>query len=408
LGGQAGARFGVWTKSALFGAAAAAVVAAVVYAYRPNAEPPAAGQATEPAATETVDDRKIELAADLQKKLNLSFGPAEVRRLNKLVRAPGIVSFDERSVTHLKPRTQGRVTQLMVQPGDAVTAGQLLAKLDANSVLESRRMMDTARASLLDAQAAQKQAQAALDRATYLISYKATTPADVEKRQADMAKSVATVQSAQAQLDASTAQYERLAPIGDEPGISGVVSPISGVVTAANITLGEVVETNQDVFTIADPSRMLVQASLYASDIGIVKRGDDATITASGQLLTGQVRSVPIALDAATNTAAARIELPNPDLFLRANMFVSVLIKADLGRNAVTIPAAAVQITEQGPVAFIRIAPTTFERRDLQLGLQQPDWVEVVKGVAESETVVTEGSFALKAILLRSLLGSTN
>ena len=319
-----------------------------------------------------------------------------------------MVSFDERNVTHLKPRTQGRVTQLMVQPGDPVTAGQVLAKLDANSVLESRRVMETARASLNDALAAQKQTQAALDRANYLISYKATTPADVEKRQADMAKALATVQSAQAQLDASTAQYERLAPINDEPGTSGIVSPIAGVVTTANITLGEVVETNQDAFTVADPSRMLVQASLYASDIGLVKRGDDVTILASEQLLAGKIRSVNVALDAATNTAAARIELLNPDLFLRANMFVSVLIQADLGRKAITIPATAVQITEQGPVAFVRTAPTTFERRDIQVGLQQAEWVEVQKGIAEGETVVTNGSFGLKAILLRSLLGSTN
>jgi cobalt-zinc-cadmium efflux system membrane fusion protein len=354
------------------------------------------------------NDRQIELDVETQKKLGINFGMAEQRPLRKLIRAPGTVSFDERNVTHLKPRTQGRVTQLMVQPGDSVITGQVLAKLDANSILESRRVMDTARASLNDASAAQKQAAAALDRANYLISYKATTPADVEKRQADAAKALATVQSAQAQLDASTAQYERLAPVADEPGASGIISPIAGVVTTANITLGEVIDTNQDAFTVADPSRMLVHASLYASDIGLVKRGDDVTILASEQLLAGKIRSVNVALDAATNTAAARIELPNPDLFLRANMFVSVLIQADLARKAITIPAAAVQITEQGPVAFVRTAPTTFERRDIQLGLQQSEWVEVQKGVAEGETVVTNGSFGLKAILLRSLLGSTN
>jgi cobalt-zinc-cadmium efflux system membrane fusion protein len=89
-------------------------------------------------------------------------------------------------------------------------------------------------------------------------------------------------------------------------------------------------------------------------------------------------------------------------------MFVTVLIIAELRRNGITIPASAVQITEQGQVAFVRIAPTKFERRDLQLGLQQADWVEVQKGIEEGETVATKGSFNLKAILLRSLLGSTN
>jgi cobalt-zinc-cadmium efflux system membrane fusion protein len=87
---------------------------------------------------------------------------------------------------------------------------------------------------------------------------------------------------------------------------------------------------------------------------------------------------------------------------------VSVTIDADLRRRGLTIPAAAVQITEQGPIAFVRTAPTTFERRYLKIGLRQSDWVEVQNGIAEGETVATSGSFNLKAILLRSLLGSTN
>jgi cobalt-zinc-cadmium efflux system membrane fusion protein len=376
-----------------------------VWAVFANAPAPAAPSKSDESPT---DDRRITLDLPAQDKIGVRFGIVETRRISKLVRAPGMVSFDERSVTHLKPRTQGRVTQLLVQPGDAVEAGQVLAKIDANSILEAKRATEAARASLDDALAAQKQAQAALDRANYLVGYKATTPADVEKKQADAAKATAAMQTAQAQFDTSTAQYQRLAPVADEPGTSGIVSPIAGVVTSASITLGEIVDTNQEAFVVADPSRMLVQASLYAGDIGLVKRGDEAIVTASGQLLEGKIRSVNVALDPATNTAAARIELPNPNLSLRANMFVSVSIKADLGRSALTVPAQALQITEQGPIAFVRISPTQFERRDLSLGLQQPDHAEVQSGLSEGETVVTEGSFGLKAILLRSLLGSTN
>ncbi len=66
------------------------------------------------------------------------------------------------------------------------------------------------------------------------------------------------------------------------------------------------------------------------------------------------------------------------------------------------------QQTEAGPIAFVRTAPDTFERRALTLGIQRSDWVEVRKGVSEGETVATAGSFGLKAILLRSLLGSTD
>ena len=89
-------------------------------------------------------------------------------------------------------------------------------------------------------------------------------------------------------------------------------------------------------------------------------------------------------------------------------MFVWVEIAADLGREGVTVPATAVQQTEGGPVAFVRMAENRFEKRVLKLGVQRSDWVEVTEGVAAGETVGTDGSFGLKAILLRALLGSTD
>ncbi|KZC00888.1 Multidrug resistance protein MdtA [Methylobacterium radiotolerans] len=122
----------------------------------------------------------------------------------------------------------------------------------------------------------------------------------------------------------------------------------------------------------------------------------------------GHIRSVNAALDPATNTAPARIELDNPQDLLRANLFVSVTVAAYVGRDGVTIPAAAVQQTDTGPIAFVRTAPDRFERRALTLGIQRTDWVEVRRGVAAGESVATAGSFGLKAILLRSLIGSTD
>ena len=208
------------------------------------------------------------------------------------------------------------------------------------------------------------------------------------------------------------AQYQRLAPAeGAVPGTSAVVTPIAGVVTSVGVTLGEVVDTTRDAFTVADPTRILVLANLYGPDTARVKAGDSASVESpipGHDPFEGRLRSVNAALDPATNTAPARIELDNPGDLLRANMFVSVTIAADLGRDGVTLPAASVQQTEQGPIAFVRVAEDQFERRALTLGIQRSDWVEVRSGVAGGDIVATQGSFGLKAILLRSLLGSTD
>lgn len=234
----------------------------------------------------------------------------------------------------------------------------------------------------------------------------------MERRQVDLAKAQAAVKSAQANAEMYRAQYQRLAPTeGAAPGTSAVVTPIQGVVTSVGVTLGEVVDTTRDAVTVADPTRILVLANLYGPDLGRVKAGDTASVESPipGQApLDGRVRSVNAALDPSTSTAPARIELDNPGDLLRANMFVSVTIAADLGRDGITVPAAAVQQTEQGPIAFVRVAEDRFERRALKLGIQRSDWVEVQSGVAAGESVATQGSFGLKAILLRSLLGSTD
>ncbi|MBY0255059.1 MAG: efflux RND transporter periplasmic adaptor subunit, partial [Methylobacterium organophilum] len=86
-------------------------------------EAPSPGQATraeQADAPRQADSDLVVLDAAGQKRLGLAFGQAQVRRIVLPVRSPGTVSFDERRVTHLKPRTQGRVLSLAVQPGDPV------------------------------------------------------------------------------------------------------------------------------------------------------------------------------------------------------------------------------------------------------------------------------------------------
>jgi len=387
----------------------APILSAVGFA--PPAPSTPAAETDKPDATPANPDL-VTLDAAGQTRIGLAFGTAETRRIVLPVRVPGTVAFDERRVTHLKPRTQGRVLSLAVQPGDRVQAGETLATLDAAGLLDARNGYLAAQASLGEAQASEAVAALQLKRGQEQLKFGGVAQAEVERRQVDLAKAQAAVKSAQANAEMYRAQYQRLAPTeGGAPGTSAVVTPIAGVVTSVGVTLGEVVDTTRDAFTVADPTRILVLANLYGPDTARVKAGDGASVESpvpGHDSFEGRVRSVNAALDPATNTAPARIELDNPGDLLRANMFVSVTIAADLGRDGVTVPAASVQQTEQGPIAFVRVAEDRFERRALTLGIQRSDWVEVRSGVTAGDIVATNGSFGLKAILLRSLLGSTD
>ncbi|KAA0122002.1 efflux RND transporter periplasmic adaptor subunit [Methylobacterium sp. P1-11] len=376
------------------------------------APPPASDAKADKSGDAPANPDLVTLDEAGQKRMGLAFGRAVTRRIVLPVRAPGTVTFDERRVTHLKPRTQGRVLSLAVQPGDRVTAGQTLATLDAAGILDARNGLQAAQAALGESQASEAVAALQVKRGLEQLKFGGVAQAEVERRQVDLAKAQAAVKSAQANADMYRAQYQRLAPAeGAAPGTSAVVTPIGGVVTSVGITLGEVVDTGRDAFIVADPTRVVVLANLYGADIARVKAGDAASVESpmpDHPPFEGHVRSVNVTVDPATNTAPARIELDNPEDLLRANLFVSVTVAADLGRGGVTIPAAAVQQTEAGPIAFVRKAPDRFERRALTLGIQRTDWVEVRQGMADGECVATAGSFGLKAILLRSLLGSTD
>ncbi len=152
-----------------------------------------------------------------------------------------------------------------MQPGDRVKAGEVLATLDAAGILDARNGLASADAALGEAKASEAAAALQLKRGLDQLKFGGVAQAEVEKRQVDLAKAQAAVKSAQANADMYRAQYERLAPAqGAAPGTSAIVAPIAGVVTSVGVTLGEVVDTARDAFTVADPSRMLVLANLYS------------------------------------------------------------------------------------------------------------------------------------------------
>lgn len=352
----------------------------------------------------------VHLPPQLRQDLGVVTAPVVLRDIGKVIRTPGTVAFDERRVARVKARTQGRVLSLAVRPGEAVAAGAELATLDAGGVLDARNGLAVAQAALAEAQVSARIAEIALDRGNVLIQTGRLTQTDLEQRQVNAAKARAAVQSAQAQVDLYTAQYERLAPAqGKSPGVSAIVSPISGVVVDIGVTLGDVVDPTRDALTIADLSQVIVKANLFGDDISTVKSGARAVVAVPGVLdarYVGRVVSVNPALDAATNTALARVEIDNPGGALKANMYATIEITADLGRRGLTVPAGAIQQTGKGPIVFVERPDGAFERRAVKPGLQRTDWVEVQEGVAPGEIVVSEGSFAVKAALLRSLPGA--
>ena len=121
------------------------------------------------------------------------------------------------------------------------------------------------------------------------------------------------------------------------------------------------------------------------------------------RVIRGTVAHVATSVGAATRTARVRIEVDNRELTLRPGQFVRARLRAEGqgAREAVTAPRAAVVQVEGRPAAFVEVGDGEFELRPLELGAQDGDEVELVRGVDAGESLVVSGAFALKSELLR-------
>ena len=348
----------------------------------------------------------VRMTAEQQKTIKLQTARAARRPITEPVNVTGTVAFDQGHVAVLRPLAQARVLRLLAQPGDTVRAGQPLAELDIPSLSTAQAGVASAQASMREAEAAVAVARDSLRRGEALARDGSLARAEAERRRLVLAQAEAAAEAVKARGGALQAEVARLNP-GAKPGAGSLSSPIAGVVVSVGITPGEFVDTTGGAFTVADLSVVLVLAQVPEASAPLIAVGDPARVrVATGdRSWDGKVVAIGAALDPQARTLPARIQLANPDGALRSGMFVNVTLTSDRGRDDVVVPSGAVQLLGDKRVAFTPMGGDRFQSHDLTVGVEQQDWVEVRKGLSAGDEVVTQGSFELKALLQKAMLG---
>jgi Cu(I)/Ag(I) efflux system membrane fusion protein len=161
------------------------------------------------------------------------------------------------------------------------------------------------------------------------------------------------------------------------------------------VTEGQRIEAQTELLKMADLSRVWILASVYEYELPFVRLGQKATLKLAylpDKTIEGRVAFVYPVLDAATRTAQVRVEVANPGLALKPDMYAEVTLSADLGERT-AVPASAVMDTGTRSIAFVDQEDGTFEPRDLKIGLRLPDSYEVLDGLAPGEKVLTSANF---------------
>jgi Cu(I)/Ag(I) efflux system membrane fusion protein len=174
-------------------------------------------------------------------------------------------------------------------------------------------------------------------------------------------------------------------------------SPISGTVINKVALAGMRVGPGDELYTIADLSRIWIVADIYEYELPLLKVGQTATVTLSYDpqtVLRGRAAFISPSLDPQTRTAKVRFELDNPQQRLKPEMYTNVELRIPLGTRLV-IPIEAVLESGERQVIFIHHGGGTLEWRAVKLGARASEWVEVMEGLKEGDHVVTSANFLI-------------
>ena len=305
----------------------------------------------------------------------------------------GKVTYDENYTARVSTPIAGRVTQILVQPGDSVKAGATLAWIDAPDYGAAAADVGKSKNDVQQKERAYERARALL--AEELLSQRDFEAAETELKQAQ-------AESRRAQL-----RLRNLVPgraQANDDGRFAVRSPISGVIADRQINPGSEVRPDapNPLFTITDPTHVWVMIDLPERYLRKVKVGQIVEIEVDaykGADLSGRIASIGEVLDPATRRVQVRCVVNNPLRLLKPEMYARVVPLAAEHERLARVSNGAFVSEGLYTFVFVEREPGHFEKRKVVLGLQGRDESYVKSGLKEGERVVVNGSLLLASEL---------
>jgi len=303
-------------------------------------------------------------------RIGVRSAPAEQAEIDLAVRAVGRVVADETALVDVALKVQGWVGTLVANAvGMRVEQGQVLFTLYSPELYAAQQ-------EYLQALRSQRSARGTSvpDRADPLV---------------DAARNRLRL------WDVAERDLDRIARAGAPLEHVPVRSPASGFVIEKRVVEGSAVAPGERLFRIAPLDRVWIEAEVYESELGLVRVGGPATVTlpyAPGRSWAGTLAFVYPTLTGETRTARVRIELSNPDLELRPDMYANVELRAPRGMRTL-VPQSAVLHAGERSFVFLDLGGGRFRPQRVGVGMRSGERVEILSGLEAGQRVVTSGTF---------------
>ena len=271
-----------------------------------------------------------------------------------------------------------RLTQVLVNVGDSVKKGQLLATFAGDAVQAD---VAQAKAALMEAQANAMDATANAERARTLQNTGALSTQQINQYLTAEKTAAARVQAAQATLSAQGVRTQN----------TQVRAPDNGVISARGATVGAVVGGGAELFRMIRGGRLEWRAEVTSNEIASIKPGAKAMVTAaSGAQVEGTVRTVAPTIDAATRNALVYVDLP-ANTGVKAGMFAKGEFALGAA-NALTLPQQALVLRDGFTYAMRVEANNKVSQVKLETGRRVGDAVEIKQGIKAGDKFVSSGA----------------
>lgn len=311
---------------------------------------------------ESSDDGSITVSPGKLQRTGVRTTEAVLAPLVAILRAPGIVTLDERRVSVISLRADAFIESVA-----DVTIGSVIAEGAPLVTLYSPEIAQAIAQFVTDVRSEGQQRPGARQRLENL-----GIPAEV---------------------------IDRIAAEGQATVSIPITAPRSGVVLERMAVEGMMSEAGETLFRIADISTIWVIAELPEATLMEIAEGDEVRVSFRGLAdgsMTGRIDAIYPEVDMMTRTGKLRIELPNPDGRLRANMFAEVEIRLG-GAPVVQVPEGAVIDTGDRQVVILDLGEGRFRPEPVTVGRRGGGMIEIVSGVAAGDVVVSTATFLIDA-----------
>jgi RND family efflux transporter MFP subunit len=331
--------------------------------------PVSGGHEPEPAGS-------IRISGEKQQLIGMRYGTPEWSSAGQAVRYAGRVAADETRVTRVHAKVDGWIEHVSVDfTGQLISRGQPLLTLYSPELLASQQEL--------------------------LLAMKAKDMMQHSSMAESAGNSASLVEAARRRLelwDLSRSQISEIERTGTPIKSITLFSPASGYVSARNAFPSQRVTPETELYAITDLSQVWVMADVFEADAPQIRLGQTATVMLPGtnSTLAAKVAYLQPQIDPATRTLKVRLDLANPGLRLKPDMFVDVLMQIGGGRR-LTVPAEAVLDSGITKTVFLDRGDGYFEPRQVETGQRIGDRVEIVHGLGASERIVISAAFLLNS-----------